>query len=119
MIRFGSDYQEGAHPRILNKLFETNLEQTIGYGMDEYCEEARRLILNRCAAPKAEVHFLVGGTQTNATIIKALLRPYEGVIAATTGHIALHEAGAIEASGHKVLTIPAVDGKLTAAAVDE
>ncbi|MEE1200758.1 MAG: beta-eliminating lyase-related protein [Christensenellales bacterium] len=119
MIRFGSDYQEGAHPRILNKLFETNLEQTTGYGMDEYCEEARRLILKRCAVPKAEVHFLVGGTQTNFTFFAAVLRPHQGVIAADTGHIAVHETGAVEACGHKVIALPGWDGKLKAAQVSE
>lgn len=121
MQHFDSDYMEGMHPLILDALVKTNLEKTAGYGTDEYCASAREKILAACGltSNEGEVHLLVGGTQTNATIIKALLRPYEGVIAATTGHIALHEAGAIEASGHKVLTIPAVDGKLSAAAVDE
>ena len=121
MQHFDSDYMEGMHPQILEAITRTNMQKTSGYGTDEYCASAREKILAACGlrADEGEVHFLVGGTQTNATIIKALLRPYEGVIAATTGHIALHEAGAIEASGHKVLTIPAVDGKLTAAAVDE
>ena len=105
---------EGAHPLILEALVRTNLEKTVGYGVDEYCASARRKILAACGLEDGEVHLLVGGTQTNATVIKGLLRPYEGVIAATTGHVALHEAGAIEASGHKVLTIPAVDGKLSA-----
>ena len=112
---------EGAHPLILEAFVRTNMQKTSGYGTDEFCASAREKILAACglSADEGEVHLLIGGTQTNATVIKALLRPYEGVIAATTGHIALHEAGAIESSGHKVLTIPAVDGKITAAAVDE
>ena len=112
---------EGMHPLILDALVKTNMEKTAGYGTDEYCASAREKILAACGltSDEGEVHLLVGGTQTNATVIKALLRPYEGVIAATTGHIALHEAGAIEASGHKVLTIEGRDGKLTAEAVDE
>ena len=97
---------EGAHPLILERLLQTNMMKSVGYGCDEVCESAREKIRKACNAPDAEVHFLVGGTQTNATVIRALLRPYEGVIAADTGHIALHEAGAIEAGGHKVLTIP-------------
>lgn len=111
---------EGAHPLIIDALVRTNLEKTVGYGTDHYCSSAREKILAACGlgADEGEVHLLIGGTQTNATVIKALLRPYEGVIAATTGHIALHEAGAIEASGHKVLTIEGADGKITAEAVD-
>ena len=121
MQHFDSDYMEGMHPLILDALVKTNMQKTAGYGTDEYCASAREKILAACGltSDEGEVHLLVGGTQTNATVIKALLRPYEGVIAATTGHIALHEAGAIEASGHKVLTIPAVDGKLSAVAGDE
>ena len=108
------------HPLILDALTRTNMEKTSGYGTDEYCASAREKILSACGltSDEGEVHFLVGGTQTNATVIAGLLRPYEGVIAATTGHVALHEAGAIEASGHKVLTIEGTDGKLTAEAVD-
>ncbi|MBQ4540390.1 MAG: aminotransferase class I/II-fold pyridoxal phosphate-dependent enzyme [Alistipes sp.] len=119
MQHFDSDYMEGAHPLILEALVHTNMEKTAGYGTDPYCASAREKILAACGVEDGEVHLLIGGTQTNATVIKALLRPYEGVIAATTGHIALHEAGAIEASGHKVLTIPMVDGKISAEAVDE
>ncbi len=119
MQHFDSDYMEGAHPLILEALVRTNLEKTAGYGTDPYCASAREKILAACGVEDGEVHLLIGGTQTNATVIKALLRPYEGAIAATTGHIALHEAGAIEASGHKVLTIPSVDGKISAEAVDE
>ena len=111
---FASDYMEGAHPAILEKLTETNLEKTVGYGFDPYCESARKKIREACQAPKAAVHFLVGGTQTNATVIDALLRSYQGVIAADTGHISTHEAGAIELGGHKVLTLPHQLGKLRA-----
>lgn len=118
MQHFDNDYMEGAHPLILERLVATNMDKSVGYGCDEICASAREKIRQACAAPDAEVHFLVGGTQTNATIIRALLRPHEGVIAADTGHVALHEAGAIEAGGHKVLTIPHSEGKLSAEAVD-
>ncbi|MDO5424421.1 MAG: beta-eliminating lyase-related protein [Eubacteriales bacterium] len=118
MLHFDSDYMEGAHPLILQKLSETNLIQTSGYGTDDYCASARAKIRTACHCPDAEVHFLVGGTQTNATVIKALLRSYEGVFAADTGHISQHEAGAIEAGGHKVLTLPHHFGKISAAQVE-
>lgn len=114
MIRFECDYAEGAHERVLRRLFETNLEQTPGYGEDEYCEGARGYLRALCKDETVDVHFLVGGTQTNATVISAALRPHQGVIAAETGHIAVHETGAIEAAGHKVLPVPSGDGKLTA-----
>lgn len=117
MIRFENDYAEGAHPQILKKLVETNEEQSPGYGMDEHSERARAYIKKTIAAEQADVHFLVGGTQTNTTVISSILRPHQGVIAATTGHIAVHETGAIEATGHKVLTLPSDDGKITAAQV--
>ena len=113
-IQFQCDYNEGSAPQIMQRLVETNLEQNIGYGEDPHCEHARELIRKACKAPEADVHFLVGGTQANATIISSILRPYQGVIAATTGHIAVHETGAIEHSGHKVLTLPATNGKITA-----
>ncbi len=119
MIRFESDYTEGAHERILQKLVATNMEQTSGYGMDEYCERVRQHIRNACGNEQADVHFLVGGTQTNTTVISAILRPHQGVIAAVTGHIAVHETGAIESTGHKVLTLPSDDGKITAAQVQQ
>ncbi len=90
-LSFSCDYLEGAHPAILQRLCETNFAQTAGYGTDEYCESAREKIRAACGAPNAEIHFLVGGTQTNATVIDALLRSYEGVIAADTGHISVHE----------------------------
>ena len=116
-LYFASDYMEGAHPAILRRLLETNLEHTAGYGLDPYSESAREKIRAACRAPGAEVFFLVGGTQTNATVIDALLRPWQGVIAAETGHISTHEAGAIEFGGHKVLTLPQREGKLSAAEV--
>ncbi len=119
MIRFENDYTEGAHTRILKRLIETNEEQTPGYGMDEHCEKARGYIRKECQAEEADVHFLVGGTQTNTTIIASILRPYQGAIAAVSGHIASHETGAIEATGHKVLTLPSEDGKITAQQVKE
>ena len=118
MLHFDSDYMEGAHPLILKRLTEINFEKIGGYGSDEYCASAVRRIREACDAPDADVRFLVGGTQTNATIIRSILRPYEGVVAADTGHIAVHESGAIEATGHKVLTIENVDGKLSAERLD-
>lgn len=117
MIRFESDYLEGAHPLILKRLAETNLEQTPGYGNDIHCENARALIQKACNAPDADVHFLVGGTQTNTVVITSILRPYQGVLCADTGHINVHETGAIEAKGHKVLPLPTTDGTITAEAV--
>lgn len=114
MILFNSDYTEGAHPRILERLIETNLEQTTGYGEDAYCEAAREAIRKVCDAPEADVHFLVGGTQANFTVISSALKPYQGVLCADTGHINVHETGAVEACGHKVLALPGKDGKITA-----
>ena len=105
-ISFSSDYTKGAHPQILKRLTETNFEQIDGYGTDEYCKSAAEKIKKACECPEGEVFFLVGGTQTNQTIIDMLLQPYEGIVAAETGHIAAHEAGAIEHAGHKVLTVP-------------
>ena len=112
MISFTCDYSEGAHPKILERLAATNLEQLPGYGMDHYCESAKAKIREACAAPDADVFFLVGGTQTNSTVIAAMLRDYEGVVSAETGHIGVHEAGAVEYTGHKVLTIPGHRGKI-------
>jgi threonine aldolase len=117
VIRFSNDYSEGAHPAVLDKLLATNLEQTPGYGVDDYCLTAAGLIKVRCRRPDADVHFLVGGTQTNMTVISACLRPHQGVVSADTGHINTHESGAIEATGHKVLAVKSPDGKLTAAQV--
>ncbi len=111
---FASDYMEGAHPRILERLVETNLQKSAGYGMDEFSDSAKEKIREACRTPEADIFFLVGGTQANATMIDALLRPYQGVIAAETGHISVHEAGAIEFGGHKVLALPEHDGKLSA-----
>lgn len=116
---FDSDYLEGAHPAILEKLTATNFEQTPGYGCDKYCESARAKIKTACQCPNAQVYFISGGTQTNATVIDALLAGYQGVIAAQTGHIAAHEAGAVEFCGHKVITLPQHNGKLSAADVQE
>lgn len=114
MISFESDYIEGAHEKILQRLVETNLEQVSGYGSDCYCDSAKEKIRKACESPKADISFLVGGTQTNATIIAALLKNYEGVVSAGTGHVNCHEAGAIEYTGHKVLAIPQHEGKMQA-----
>ena len=125
MIKFDCDYLEGCHPAILELLVKTNFEQTDGYGCDRYCEKAKKLILASCGfAGKRgknvpDVHFLVGGTQTNTTVISAVLRPHQGVVAALTGHINVHETGAIESTGHKVLSLPSKDGKLTAEQVEK
>ena len=116
-LKFACDYQEGAHPAIMARLMETNLLPADGYGSDVYCESAREKIRSACRAPGAAVHFLVGGTQTNATVIDALLKSWQGVAAAECGHISTHEAGAIEMGGHKVLTLPHSLGKITAEAV--
>mgnify|MGYP002800752565 FL=1 len=112
MISFENDYIQGAHPEVLKRLTETNLEPLSGYGTDPYCESAREKIRRECGCPEAEIHFLVGGTQTNAVVIDAMLKGYEGVAAADTGHVAVHEAGAVEYTGHKVLTIPHHSGKI-------
>ena len=114
MLSFECDYNTGAHPRILEALVRTNMEPCRGYGYDIYTEQARERIRKACGREDADVRFLVGGTQTNRIVIDSMLKNYEGVIAATTGHISAHEAGAIEASGHKVLTVPGYDGKLHA-----
>ncbi len=114
MIRFDCDYNEGAHPKVLELLLKTNMEQTAGYGEDPYCARASALIKGKCSREDADVHFLVGGTQTNLTLIAAALRPHQGAVAAATGHIHTHESGAVEATGHKVLTVPGIDGKITA-----
>jgi len=118
MIRFNSDYTEGAHPQILQRLVDTNMEQTPGYGEDIYCKQAADKICELCCREDAYVQFLVGGTQTNVTVIAAALRPYQGVLSAETGHIHVHETGAVEAAGHKVLALPSPDGKITAEQVD-
>lgn len=114
MYCFNSDYTEGCHPAILEKLAATNMEQTTGYGLDPYCDEARELIKEACCSPNADVHFLVGGTQTNLTVICAALRPHQAVYGSVPSHINTHEAGAIEHVGHRVLPLPSADAKLTA-----
>ena len=119
MIRFDSDYLEGCFPEILRKLEETNFEQTPGYGEDVFCEHAKNVIRRVIGAPEADVHFLVGGTQTNATVIASLLRPYQGALCADSGHINVHETGAIEHTGHKVIGLPSQDGKISASQVEE
>lgn len=112
MIRFESDYTQGAVPQIIEKLAETNMQQTPGYGMDEYCFSACEKIKKKLERDDVDVHFLVGGTQTNLLFISSVLRPYQGVISAETGHINTHETGSIEGCGHKILTIPSFDGKI-------
>ncbi len=113
-LHFTSDYMEGAHPSILQALLDSNLEKTEGYGFDPYCDAAKEKIRAACQCPDAEIYFLVGGTQTNATVIDGILRSYQGVLCAETGHIGTHEAGAIEFGGHKVLTLPHKLGKISA-----
>lgn len=117
MISFESDYITGAHPAVLQRLLETNLEPLSGYGEDKYCASAAEKIKAACGCTQADVHFLVGGTQTNAIVIATMLEEYEGVISANTGHIHAHEAGAVEYSGHKILPLPHQLGKLDATAV--
>lgn len=119
MIRFESDYLEGAHPSILKALTETNFEQTPGYGVDDYCERARAKIAEKLGTEVAGIHFLVGGTQCNLTCCAAFLKPWQGALCADTGHIAVHESGAVEASGHKVLTVPHKFGKISAKQVND
>lgn len=119
MIYFNNDYSEGCHPKILEALTRTNYEQTLGYGEDEYCAQAAKKIRTLCGREDAAVHFLVGGTQTNMTVIAAALRPHQGVLCAGSGHINTHETGAVEATGHKVLPLPSQDGKIHAGQVRE
>ena len=114
MLYFENDYSEGAHPKILQRLMDTNMEHLSGYGSDRYTTLAKDKIRKLCNCPEAEIYFLVGGTQTNQTVIDSVLRSFEGVIAAETGHVSVHEAGTIEFTGHKVLTLPQHDGKLCA-----
>ncbi len=111
MLSFESDYVEGAHEQILQRLIETNLEKLTGYGQDLYCDRAKEKIRKACECPEAEIFFLVGGTQTNTVAVDSLLKSYEGVVAARTGHVSAHEAGAIEYHGHKVLELPEHQGK--------
>lgn len=114
MVSFECDYIAGAHPEILKRLEETNMEPLSGYGMDHYCESAKEKIKAACGCPEAEVEFLVGGTQTNSVVISTMLRDWEGVIAADSGHVSVHESGAVEFTGHKVLSLPGKNGKLEA-----
>ena len=119
MISFRNDYSEGAHPSVLEAISKHNFETTCGYSMDPFCQQAADTVRALTACPDADVHFIVGGTLANTIVISAALRSWEGVIAATTGHINVHETGAIESSGHKVCSIEAPDGKLTPALVRE
>ena len=113
MLYFRNDYGAGAHPAVLEALCQTNMDLTPGYGTDKYTRQAEETIRDLCGVPDAAVHFLMGGTQVNKTAIAAFLRPYEAVLAADSGHICVHEAGAVEQDGHAVLRLPAPDGKLT------
>ena len=117
MIYFTSDYCEGCHEKILQALIATNMEQTPGYGTDHHCANAAALIRKACGDETVDVHFLVGGTQTNLTLIDAALRPHQAAVCAESGHIHVHETGAVEATGHKILALPSADGKITAAQV--
>lgn len=119
MLSFECDYAEGAHEKILQRLIETNMEHLSGYGNDKYCESAKEKIRRACECPQAEISFLVGGTQTNAVVIDAMLKPYEGVVSAKTGHVNAHEAGAIEYTGHKVLELPGHEGKIRAEELEQ
>ena len=114
MIYFNNDYSEGCHQKVLDALVRTNLVQTLGYGEDEYCAKAAAKIKALCGREDVAVHFLVGGTQTNLTVIDAALRPHQGALCPVGGHINVHETGAVEATGHKVLACPSDDGKITA-----
>ena len=114
MLHFRNDYGNGAHPKVMEALCKTNLELTVGYGLDPYCRKAADQIRQLCACPQAEVHFIPGGTQANKTAIGAFLRPWEAVIAPDSGHIQVHESGAIEHNGHRIFLVPAQNGKITA-----
>ncbi len=116
-VTFCSDYMAGAHPKVMEALNETNLMNSSGYGTDPISESARQRIRDAIGAPEAEIHFLVGGTQTNTTVITALLKPYQGVLSSDAGHINTHEAGAIERGGHKVLALPQENSKITAESI--
>ena len=119
MVSFECDYIAGAHPEILRRLEETNMESLPGYGMDRYTESAKEKIRRVCGCPDADVEFLVGGTQTNSVVISSMLRDWEGVISAESGHVSVHESGAIEFTGHKVLTLPSHDGRICACELRE
>lgn len=117
-LYFASDYMQGAHPAVLQRLLENNLVPSAGYGTDAFSEAAREKIRQACSTPEADVFFLTGGTQCNALVLTALLKPWQGVIAADSGHISVHEAGAVECGGHKVITLPQQGGKLRPADVE-
>lgn len=119
MIYFNNDYSEGCHPQILSLLQKSNFEQTPGYGMDSYCAEAADHIRRLCGSDDLSVHFIVGGTQTNLIVIASALRPHQGVLGVETAHINVHETGAVEATGHKVLSVPTTDGKISAQQVEK
>lgn len=119
MIFFKNDYGSGAHPQVMEALNKTNTDNTVGYGMDQYCAKAADTIRKVIKCDSADVHFTMAGTQTNLTVIGAVLRPHEAVISAETGHVCVHEAGAIEATGHKVIHVPTPDGKLRPADIDK
>ena len=119
MIYFNNDYSEGCHEKVMQRLLATNMVQTPGYGEDEYCAAAAAKIRKKCGREDVAVHFLVGGTQTNMTVIDAALRPHQGALGADTAHINVHETGAVEATGHKVLWVPHYDGKITAQQVED
>lgn len=119
MIFLRCDYSEGAHPKVLDALIKTNMEQTVGYGEDPHCLNAAEIIKKRIGRTDSDVHFFVGGTQTNFTSITAFLRPHEAVISSERGHICVHETGAVEARGHKIITLPTTDAKLYAEQLDE
>ena len=118
MIYFRSDYSQGAHPKVMEALVNTNMEHTDGYGMDDHCARAADMIRDLIGDRTCAVHMMVGGTPCNSTVIAAALRPYESVVAVRTGHIYFHESGAIEATGHRVLTVEGIDGKLTPDLID-
>ena len=119
MLYFVNDYSEGAHEKVLQHLIDTNMKQLSGYGTDHYCETAKEKIKKACGCEDAEVYLLTGGTQTNQIVIDTMLAPYEGVVAAHTGHVSTHEAGAIEFTGHKVLELPEKNGKICASDLKE
>ena len=118
MIFFQSDYSQGAHPKVMEALASTNLEHTVGYGVDEHCVHAAKLVKELIGIEDCDVHMMVGGTPCNVTVIAAALKPYEAVVAARTGHIYSHETGGVEGTGHRIITMPGVDGKMTPALID-
>ena len=119
MLFFRNDYSNGAHPQVMDALLRTNLELTVGYGMDDYCRQATDLIRQLCACPGAEVHYIVGGTQANKTALGAFLRPWEAVVCADSGHIQVHETGAIEHNGHRLYLLNGVNGKVLPEQVEQ